>query len=251
MSVDLLAQDSGGGLACVLVVVVVIVIVIVAAIIAAIAQSRAAGTKVMPVRSRSDFHADDVYVSTVDQNGLAIERATSRLLLVRGNVQQIVNADQIVSVEVMADDSALVKTNRGSQVAGAAVGAVLLGPVGLLLGGLTGSKRTENRIKRIRLRIVTNDFNYPTHDILLYQSASNKGDTRDSILLREPLAIAERWHGRVTSLIHQVAAAHSSGPASGVGIVADELRKLADLRDEGLLTPEEFAAQKRLLLGSD
>jgi Short C-terminal domain len=39
-----------------------------------------------------------------------------------------------------------------------------------------------------------------------------------------------------------------SGPPNG--LIADELRKLGDLKTEGLLTDEEFLAQKRRLLGS-
>lgn len=37
-------------------------------------------------------------------------------------------------------------------------------------------------------------------------------------------------------------------PGSSVGVVADELRKLAGLRNEGILTPQEFEAQKTKLL---
>jgi Short C-terminal domain len=36
--------------------------------------------------------------------------------------------------------------------------------------------------------------------------------------------------------------------AAPTAMIADELRKLADLRSEGILTDEEFAAQKALLL---
>jgi Short C-terminal domain len=40
-----------------------------------------------------------------------------------------------------------------------------------------------------------------------------------------------------------------SAPQPSLGSVADELRKLASLRDEGILTQEEFAAAKAKLLG--
>ncbi len=42
--------------------------------------------------------------------------------------------------------------------------------------------------------------------------------------------------------------APAGGPASGVD-VADQLRKLAELRDQGILTDEEFTLQKQRLLG--
>ncbi|WP_227999757.1 SHOCT domain-containing protein [Mycolicibacterium sp. P1-5] len=40
-----------------------------------------------------------------------------------------------------------------------------------------------------------------------------------------------------------------SAPAPESVSVADELAKLAKLRDDGVLTPDEFAAQKAKLLG--
>jgi hypothetical protein len=47
--------------------------------------------------------------------------------------------------------------------------------------------------------------------------------------------------------------ARSDEPSDGAGVgptsVADELRKLVELRDEGVLTDEEFAVQKARLLG--
>lgn len=38
-------------------------------------------------------------------------------------------------------------------------------------------------------------------------------------------------------------------PATGTVLVADELRKLAGLRDDGIITPEEYEAQKSRVLG--
>jgi hypothetical protein len=50
-----------------------------------------------------------------------------------------------------------------------------------------------------------------------------------------------------TTLVAPTMAQTSASPPSA--LVADELRKLAELRSEGILTDEEFAAQKALLLG--
>lgn len=45
-------------------------------------------------------------------------------------------------------------------------------------------------------------------------------------------------------------AAAKAGPPAAVVGVADELGKLATLRDNGTITPEEFERQRTLLLGS-
>jgi len=57
---------------------------------------------------------------------------------------------------------------------------------------------------------------------------------------------------RVQLEIYRAAEARKglSKPAARNGSIADELAKLADLRDRGLLTPEEFATGKQKLLGS-
>lgn len=47
----------------------------------------------------------------------------------------------------------------------------------------------------------------------------------------------------------QQSASTATLPSTGGALIADELRKLADLRTEGVLTDEEFAAQKAKLLG--
>jgi hypothetical protein len=221
-------------------------------IIVEICRSGAAGKKAKLIRSRTDFNASDVYISPLDQHGLAIDSTAGLLLLVERNNQCIIEASDVVSVEVMADDTSLIKTNRRSQLAGAAVGGILLGPAGLLLGGLTGSKRSERRVKRLTLRITTTNFTKPHHDMLLYKSTSKKGDKESSILLKEPLRIAEAWHGRLIALIHNATAKIDAAlPASGFAFVADELHKLNAARQEGLLTDAEFAHQKQRLLGND
>ncbi|EJS68506.1 MULTISPECIES: DUF4429 domain-containing protein [Bacillus] len=42
---------------------------------------------------------------------------------------------------------------------------------------------------------------------------------------------------------------HSPAPINASGDVADQIKKLADLRDSGILTNEEFDAKKKQLLG--
>lgn len=207
-----------------------------------------ANTSADLVRSRSDFDASDVYVSHWDLNGLAIDAISSRLLIVRGGEQRIILAKNIISVEVIADDATLVKTNRGSQAVGAGVGAILFGPAGFVVGGLSGSRRHERRVVRLLLRIVTTEFDCPNHDVLLHQSIDGKGDAPDSFTVMNAMQLAETWHSRVSALIRHGEALTESTHVPSSPSLADELRKLEDLRRDGVLTDEEFAAQKRLLL---
>jgi uncharacterized membrane protein YdbT with pleckstrin-like domain len=59
------------------------------------------------------------------------------------------------------------------------------------------------------------------------------------------------WHpAELQREIYAASASRKSASGAGHGSVADELAKLAALRDRGVLTPEEFEARKRRLLQS-
>ena len=96
----------------------------------------------------------------------------------------------------------LAYANRGSQLAGVAVGGILLGGVGAVIGGLSGSKRSVNKVRKMILRFVTDDFTKPNHDIVLLDWIHDKeGVSRDNLVYRQALEVAELWHSRVRAMM--------------------------------------------------
>ena len=111
----------------------------------------------------------------------------------------------IVSCEILEDDIQLAHVNRGSQIASIAVGGILLGGIGAVIGGLSGSKRSINNVNKVVLRFMTDDFDRPKHDVVLLDwSFSKKGLKRDNMLYRQALEMAELWHGRVMAMMKAV-----------------------------------------------
>src|SRR5690625_2106720 len=53
----------------------------------------------------------------------------------------------IIESEVVVDSHTITKTARGSQIGGAAVGGVLLGGVGAIIGGLSGGTGSFEQVK--------------------------------------------------------------------------------------------------------
>jgi hypothetical protein len=121
----------------------------------------------------------------------------------RGTPPEVYAFDQLIAVEALKNGGSVHKTNRGSQVAGAAVGGILLGPVGLLLGGVTGSKRVEQKITRLSLKIFTDDLVSPVTEILFFDSPSGSqpGSFAVSIAARQ----LDEWHGRFQTILHKQA----------------------------------------------
>ena len=161
----------------------------------------------------------------------------------------------ILSVEIVEDGHTITKTSRSSQVAGAILGGIVAGGVGAVIGGLSGQTSSHNRVTRIDLKIIVNDTKSPIYTVNFLNLATTKG----SWVYKPAMELANHWHALLSVLIkqadqedkavatsQQVATQHGSQSIS----VADELKKLVDLRDAGVLSQAEFDAAKNKLLNS-
>ena len=157
------------------------------------------------IRRLDGFEPTDVYVSTINLAGIAIDLGRRELLLADERALRRFTVPSIVSCEILENDIQLAYVNRGSQLAGIAVGGILLGGIGAVIGGLSSTKRSLSNVNKVVLRIVIDDFDRPNHDIVLLDwSFSKKGLKRDHMLYRRALQIAELWHGRVMAMMKTV-----------------------------------------------
>jgi hypothetical protein len=172
---------------------------------------------------------------------------------------RIFGFEDLVSSEIVEDGSSVTttRTSRGSQVIGATVGTLVAGPLGFVVGGLSGKTvgTSSTKVTRIELKIIVNDARQPSIVIPFLTSERSRSEPVYVTIRKD----AEHWHETISVLIRRAdvkrMASHSqsvasSAQAAATGSVADELKKLADLRAAGVLTDEEFATQKQRLLGA-
>lgn len=155
----------------------------------------------------------------------------------------------MLSCEIFTDGDTVTKTSRSSQAGGALVGGVLLGGVGAIIGGLSGKKTAVEKVRRVDLRIVVNNTQKPVHDINLYSGETNK----NSMFHKAATEKARHWHSLIAILIKRAdeedkAKESTPQPVEKNKSVADELSKLMELKEKGILTDEEFTQQKLKLL---
>jgi hypothetical protein len=146
-----------------------------------------------------DFVPDSIYLGGSKGSAVAVDSGKSKLAILGagGNVS-VVDFSDVLGVEVLRNGTSITKTNRGSQVAGAAVGAVLLGPVGLLLGGVTGSKRQDEKVKRLSIKIFINDLKSPVHEVAFFIGPEMKSDT---LVVKTAAGQLDEWEGRLKAIL--------------------------------------------------
>jgi hypothetical protein len=239
---------------------IVVVLTLGFLIFSAIEKSNMKDEMAEAIKDLSDFTASQSVVGEDGMNGFAIDEKRGLLCLLSRQYKEVIPCvvpyADVVSVEVTEDGSSVTKTSRSSQIGGAVVGGVLLGGVGAVVGGLTGSKKTTQKVKRVDLRVVIDNIGSPTHNVCFLDLDVDRG----GIVHKAALDKARHWNGLFDIAINRADKARvqdvnvvrneKQKSIKPSGSVADELRKLADLKADGVLTEDEFQAQKQRLLRS-
>ena len=166
----------------------------------------------------------------------------------------------IVSVAIHEDEDIIqnTTTSRSSQVAGVAVGGVLFGAAGAVVGGLSGETTTTSKkeVKKITIKIIVNDIDNPVFEINIVNESygmSTTGEFLGTVYKTYSEEAAELF-GLVKALIHKSNIevknkVNNNNASEKIHLsIADELLKLSELKDKGILTNEEFEKQKQNIL---
>ena len=152
--------------------------------------------------------------------------------------------DDIVDFELLEDGTSVTKGGLGR----AAVGGILFGSTGAIVGGVTGGKKAQQKCTSLMVKITVNDMRSPAEYIKLISAPTDKS----GFIYKGAYQNAQQIISILQVICNQRDAQKpSSAPTpSGQEIsVADEIRKFKGLLDDGIITEEEFAAKKKQLLG--
>lgn len=172
-----------------------------------------------------------------------------RILIVGSRDQALECAfDKVAAIEVIENGASLTKTTRDSPLLRAAVGGLLFGGVGAIVGGLSASStsQSEARITSIDLKLIIDDRAHPTHRFQVLASAQS-GHAPNSLAVKNARSVADRMHGHIVNAMRQALTA-SPTLAASANVDADELRKFWDLKQAGIISEGEFEHQKRRIL---
>lgn len=200
------------------------------------------------------------FIDYSGRGGIAMNEPKGTVFLlknVKGSIQErIISYKDIIGSEVYEDGETVSQTDPLSKIGGALVGDALGGNTGAIIGGLSAKTVSSVKVKRIELRLLINDTSAPTYDVCFLDKIS--GYSRDSKMYKGLSEASRQWHARMGFLIKRAQdekmgknekPQNAAITTPAVPGISDELKKLAALRAEGILTDDEFDRQKAKLLG--
>ena len=149
--------------------------------------------------------------------------------------------EDILSYELLEDGESITKGGLGE----ALVGGALFGGAGAIVGGITGKKKTKKEINEFRIKIITRNEFYPEVYINFLIAGSIKSG---SMTYKGYKDAAQKIITELTLITDSLSGNESLNDVAMIS-GADEIVKYKKLFDDGIITQEEFDAQKRQLLG--
>ena len=181
------------------------------------------------------------------------------LVLVGPGHHEIINYSDIIEVSYEENGSQLYTKSAGRTIGGAIVGGVLMGGAGAVVGGLSGASKQNKEIRNMDIKILLRSTSR-TSCVLHFKDVDRVLKTKEDAdrklyekyvknanQAKDVLSVIIDNAKQVSTPTAQPIAQPVVAPASSS--VADELAKLAKLKADGILTDEEFQAQKSKLLG--
>jgi len=199
----------------------------------------------------NNFSATQKLVDCSGLSGIAIDESRKKICLLEyeytgGYFQRkIIDYRDVLASEIEEDGVVVTKTQRGSQIGSALIGGLALGGAGAIIGGLSGKTTSSNVATNNALSVTVNSTEDPVFDFILFSDS-----VKDKIDYGYASAEARHWHGLLTAVIKQADLEDSASEKAQAqsGSVADELAKLVALKEQGVLSDDEFSAQKQKLL---
>ncbi len=181
------------------------------------------------------FNVDAKYTDRT--TGIALDAKGEKILISTNNGSRCYGYADLTGAEVVIDGNEASSANLG----GAAVGGLLFGGAGAVVGAMAKGKR----LRSVVLKLYFSDVQNPACHIHFLKKAL-KTD-RFLPVVKNALKDVNDWYGRMTSILKATSRVNNAPLSS----IADEIAKFAKLRDDKCISEQEFLDAKFRLLASN
>ena len=192
----------------------------------------------------------------------AIDEINEKVALITELFKRVVSFSDIIGVELIEDGNTVLKKSATRTIGGAIVGGALAGGAGTIVGGLSGNSKQKNKVSSVSVKILLRNLENPTLTIDCFNARTMTAEGKsietegksESHIYKTCKRDAERIRDLVSVIIDRVDNNAKTEIVANENIenksnsVADELIKLNELKEKGILTEEEFILQKNRIL---
>lgn len=201
--------------------------------------------------------SNSFFKETIDNSWIyiAFDNTNEQLFIcqVRDTIAEksIIKYNNILEVEILTNGVTVSKKSATRTIGGSLIGGAIFGGAGAVVGGLSGDSVSHEKINSIKIKILIKDMENPSITLDWWKSSNKEGCALDDTAIQTPYINCNTIKDIISVIINNEddKAEKLEGIESSQTIsVADEIIKLVQLKDMGVITDEEFENQKSKLL---
>lgn len=155
------------------------------------------------------------------------------------------NYSNIVSAEILVDGK-VTQTKKSPSLGGAIVGGVVAGGIGAVVGGTNmGTATSAESVSTIKVHILLRDSSVNSFDIICYDEFGALKTTE--LLYKKTYGNAQAAFDVLRLIIDKKSKIQNAELNTNKSNI-EELKELAELKQQGLITEEEFATMKAKII---
>lgn len=187
-----------------------------------------------------------VFISNWGDWLLVLDFEKQKIILGASNNSKKYDFADIISVDLCKNGATITSTNRGSQILGAIAGGIAFGGVGAIIGGLSGSTTSSEKIKQIAIRVTVEDVSNPSYEINFFRSPEGLPET----MLRQTMKEVDERHALIVNAMRKAQKREklSIEKSDRNTPKAQQIKELWDLFQTGAITQTEYEAEKLIVL---
>lgn len=214
---------------------------------------------------QANFYCDKAFINDLLKTAIAVDERGQRLCFYKNNgkyntAYQVVESMDIISVQLLEDDNVIAETLRTYDNSGPLIGGPLFDDIARSIDKISAN----SKVQKILLRVLVNSSYNGCCEVLI----SGKKVHKNSKKYRKIMNDAIDWYNIVAMLMQRFNDSHyyqmpesnintnkytntytyANRNTNGITSIADELQKLYELKEKGILTEQEFETQKRKIL---
>lgn len=181
-----------------------------------------------------------------DKNIMAVDKNKQELyFFYESELDRIIKFEDIVECKIIENSNVVESGGVGRAI----VGGALAGGVGAIVGSNT--RKSKNIVSNLSVRIVTNEIDNPLYNVALITYNIDINKTLYANFYKIAMQFANNVYATIQAIINennksktQKEDIQEQNNTTGL----EQLEKLAQLKEKGIITQEEFEESKRKIL---
>lgn len=235
----------------------VVVVAIIAAIVISINRdtkhTNMRRTAIDKIKQESDFKSTVEFVDPTAEYWVGVNDTTEeiKILLLDEAAEKInehlIKFANIISVEFVEDGERVYSKSAMRTIGGAAIGGVLAGGAGAIVGGLSGDSKEKTVVSKVEVKLLLRDYDKTTIIIGMHSGTEiKKSSSGYKLIYDNAMMLIDKFKVIIDKMDRYSAQSNSVN----IQDVLSEIDRLYELKLKGAITDDEFQQLKHKYLGS-